>query len=284
MSLAIPPDCRNNGAWRRKQTARITSTQREPHRQPDQRAAEDFFGAASIAQRAQQKGKEEAYQAVAEIEGHTLERKYRRAPVRFDQGVQIIREEKTDGDHRRAKREGEDHAPPPPAQRQTRQCRQGNDREPGEISCGRTPLHHASRDRRNEEAERSKSRPEQTVTGGRQIDQSEVRAGERQEQSDHRVEQHAGQNHEERERHVCNPRSRGQYRLDRGFLRRLRLVVGRQTAARRFSIWFPHAEGDQERERGRDEVKINWKTQRYALREYAGNPSVLAIEFINPGS
>ena len=242
----------------------------EPYRQPDQRAAEDFFGAASIAQRAQQEGKEEAYQAVAEIEGNTLERKYRRAPVRLDQGVQIIREEKTDGDHGRPKREGEHYAPPPPAQRQTRQCRQGNDREPDEVSCRRTPLHHASRDRRNEEAERSKPRPDQTVAGCRKIDQPEVRAGERQEQSDHRVEQHACQNHEERERHVRNPRSRSQHRLDRGFLRRLRLLVGRQVAARRFSAWLPHAEGDQERERGRDEVEINWKTQRYALRESPG--------------
>ena len=49
--------------------------QRKPNRQPDQRVAEGFFGAASIAQRAQQERKKQAYQAVAEIECNTLERK-----------------------------------------------------------------------------------------------------------------------------------------------------------------------------------------------------------------
>ena len=48
---------------------------RTVNRQPDQRAAEGFFGAASIAQRAQQERKKQAYQAVAEIECNTLERK-----------------------------------------------------------------------------------------------------------------------------------------------------------------------------------------------------------------
>jgi hypothetical protein len=257
--------------------------QREPHRQPDQRAAEDFFGAASIAQRAQQEGKEQTYQTVTEIECNTLERKYRRAPVRLDQGVQIIREEKADGDHGRAKREGEYHAPPPPAQRQSCKGRQGNDREPDEVSCWRAPLHHTSRDRRDKEAERSKRRPDQTVTGCRQIDQPEVRAGERQEQSDHRVEQHACKNHEERERHVRNPHSRGQHRLDRCFLRRLRSVICRRGAARRFSALLPHTEGDKERERGRDEVEINWKTQRTALRESAGASECASDGVHKPG-
>ncbi len=244
--------------------------QRQPHRQPDQRAAEDFFGAASIAQRAQQEGKEQAYQAVAEIECNTLERKYRRAPVRLDQGVQIIRKEKADDDYGCAKREGEYHAPPPPAQRQSRKGRQGNDREPDEVSCWRASLHHAPRDRRHKKAERPKPRPDHPVTGCRQIDQPEVRAGKRQEQSDHGVEQHACKNHEERERYVRNPRSRGQHRPDRCFLRRLRSVICRRGAVDRLSAWLPHTEGDNERERGRDEVEINWKTQRRALRESAG--------------
>ena len=157
-----------------------------------------------------------------------------------------------------------------PAQRQSRQGRQGHDREPGEVSCGRTSLHHPSRDRRDEEAECSKSGPDQTVTGCRQIDQPEVRAGEGQEQSDDRVEQQAGQNHEERERRVRNPPASGQHRLDCGFLARPWLGIRRRGVGRRFAVWLPHAEGDHERERRRDEVEKNWKTERRALRESAG--------------
>ena len=244
--------------------------QREHHWQPDERAAEGFFAAAPVAQGAQQEGKEQAYQAVAQVECNTLEREHRRAPVRLDEGVQIIREEKPDSDHGRAEREGEYHAPPPRAQRQSRKGRQGNGREPGEVSRCRAPLRHASRDRRDKEAERSKPGPDQTVTGCRQIDQPEIRAGERQEQSDHGVEQHACKNHEEGERRVRNPRACGQHRLDRGFLRRRRSVICYRGSARRFPAWLPHAERDNEREPGCDEVKINWETQRRALRESAG--------------
>ena len=102
----LPQHCRIPPEKQRQHYER----QRKPNRQPDQRAAEGFFGAASIAQRAQQERKKQAYRAVAEIECNTLERKYRRAPVRLDQGVQIIREEKADGDHGRAEQEGEYHA------------------------------------------------------------------------------------------------------------------------------------------------------------------------------
>jgi len=46
--------------------------QRQPHRQPDQRAAEGSFGAAPVPQGAQHEGKEQAYEAVAEVEGDAL--------------------------------------------------------------------------------------------------------------------------------------------------------------------------------------------------------------------
>jgi polar amino acid transport system substrate-binding protein len=244
--------------------------QHEPHRQPDQRAAEGFFGAAAIAQGTEQKGKEETDQTVTEIEGHALERKYRCPPARFDQGVQIEGEEKADGNDRRAQREGEDHPPPGPAQRQPRQGGQGQDRDPGEISCGRTLLHHPSRNRRDEEAECSESGPDQTVTGCRQIDEPEVRAREGQEQSDDRVEQQAGQNHEERERRVRNPPAGVQDRLDRSFLARLRSGIRRRGVGCRFAVWLPHAERDHEGERCRDQVEKDWKTEGHALRESAG--------------
>jgi polar amino acid transport system substrate-binding protein len=244
--------------------------EREPERQPDQGTAEDFFGTPSIAQSAQQKGKEQTDQTVAEIECDPFERKDRGASVRLDQGVQIVREKKADRDHGCAKREDEYYASPPPAQRQSCQGRQGNDRNPEEISRRRAPLDHAPRDRRDEEAERAEHRPDQTVTGSGQIDQPEVRAGERQKQSGHRVEQQAGQNHEERERHVCNPRSRSQYCLDRGFLRNRRSVTCRQVGGCRFSAWLPHTEGDHERDRGCDQIEINRKTQCRALGQPAG--------------
>jgi hypothetical protein len=64
--------------------------QREPNGEPDQRAAEDLFGAASVTQGPQQESKKQAYQAVAEIECDAFERKDCRAPMRFDEGVQII--------------------------------------------------------------------------------------------------------------------------------------------------------------------------------------------------
>jgi len=67
----LPQHCRIPPEKQRQHYER----QRKPNRQPDQRAAEGFFGAASIAQRAQQERKKQAYQAVAEIECNTLERK-----------------------------------------------------------------------------------------------------------------------------------------------------------------------------------------------------------------
>ncbi|HEY6767816.1 MAG TPA: hypothetical protein VI386_23935 [Candidatus Sulfotelmatobacter sp.] len=91
--------------------------QREPNGQPDQRAAEDLFGAPSITQGPEQEGKKQAYQAVAEIECNTFERKdCPPAPVRFEKGVQIIREEKANRDHGGTKRESEYHTPPAPVQ------------------------------------------------------------------------------------------------------------------------------------------------------------------------
>jgi Ion channel len=158
-----------------------------------------------------------------------------------------------------------------PHQRQSKKGRQRNNRHPAEVFCWRAPLHHPPRDRRDKEAERSERRPDQTVTGGRQIDQPEVRARERQEQSDHRVEEHACKNHEECERRVGNPRSRSQHSLDRGFLRRLRSVICDRGVTGRLPVWLPHTEGDNERERGRDEVKINWKTQSRALGRGIGS-------------
>jgi polar amino acid transport system substrate-binding protein len=247
-------------------------SQHEPYRQPDQRAAEGFFGAAAIAQGAQQKGKEETDQAVTEIEGHALERKYRCPPTGFDQGVQVVGEEKADGDDRCAQREGEDHPPPGPAQRQSRQGRQGQDRDPGEVSCRRTSLHHPPRNRRDEEAECSKSGPDQTVTGSRQIDDPEVRAGESQEQSNDRVEQQAGQNHEERERRVRNPPTGGQDRLDGAFLARPRWGIRCRGVESRLAVWLPHAEGDHESERRRNEIEKDWKTEGHALGESTRAP------------
>ena len=257
--------------------------QREPNGEPDQRAAEDLFGAASVTQGPQQEGKKQAYQAVAEIECNTFKRKHCSPPVRFDEGVQIIREEKANRDHRGTKREGEYHTPPPPTQRQSSKGRQSNNRDPDEVSCWRATPHHPLRDRRDKEAERSKRRPDQTVTGCRQVDQPEVRAREREEQSDHRVEEHACKNHEECERRVGNPRSRSQHSLDRGFLRRLRSVICARGVALGFPVWLPHTEGDNERERGRDEVKINWKTQSRALRESYGGSERAGDCIYKPG-
>ncbi len=245
-------------------------SQHQPHREPDQRAAEGFFGAAAVAQGAKQKGKEEADQAVTEIEGHALERKYRCPTARFDEGVQIVGEEKANGDDQRAQSEGEGHPPPGRAQRQSCQGRKGQDRDPCEVSCGRASLHHLPRNRRDEEAECSESGPDQSVTGCRQINKPEVRAGESQEQSNDRVEQQAGQNHEERERRARNPPAGGQDRLDGGFLARPRWGRRRRGVERRFAGWFPHAEGDHESERRRHEVEKNWKTEGHALRESAG--------------
>ena len=244
--------------------------QHQPHRQPHQRAAEGFFGAAAVAQGAQKKGKEETDQAVTEIEGHALEREYRCPPARFDQGVQIVGEEKADRDDQGAQGEGEDYPPPGPAQRQPRQGRQGQGRDPGEVSCRGTTLHHPSRNRRDEEAECSEPGPDQTVTGCRKIDEPEVRAGEGQEQSDDRVEQQAGQDHEKRERRVRNPPASGQDRLDGGFLARPWLGIRPRGVGCRSALWLPHAESDHEGERRRDEVEKDWKTEGRALRESAG--------------
>ena len=55
----LPQHCRIPPEKQRQHYER----QRKPNRQPDQRAAEGFFGAASIAQRAQQERKKQAYQA-----------------------------------------------------------------------------------------------------------------------------------------------------------------------------------------------------------------------------
>jgi polar amino acid transport system substrate-binding protein len=257
--------------------------QHKPHRQPNQRAAEGFFGAAAITQGAQQKGKEKADEAVTKIEGHALEGKDRCSPVRFDQGIQIKREKKTDGDYRCAQREGEEHAPPPPAQRQAREGGQGDDRDPDKVSSRRTPLHHPSCDRRDEEAECSEPGPDQTVTGRRQIDEPEVRAGEGQKQPDYRVEQEAGQNYEERQRHTRNPLSSCQHRLDRSFSGGLRSVIRGRGLGRRFAVWLPHADGDQEGERRRDQVEKNWKTERHALREARGAVESASDRVHEPG-
>jgi polar amino acid transport system substrate-binding protein len=240
----------------------------QPDRQPDQRAAKGFFGVPTVAQSAEQKGKKQADQAVTEIEGHTFERKDRCPSARFDQGVQIVREEKADRDDGRAQREGEEHAPPPPAQCQSCEGGQGNNRDPDEVSCGRTPLHHAARERRDEEAESSQPGPDQTVTGCRQINEPEVRAGEGQEQSDDRVEQQAGQNNKECERHLGNPLTGGQHRLERGFLGRPRSGIRRQGVGRRFAVWLAHADRDHEGEHRRDEVEKNGKTERRALVKF----------------
>ena len=244
--------------------------ERQPDRQPDQRAAEGFFGGSPVPQGAQHEGEEQAYQAVAEVEGQALEREYRRAPARLDQGVQIIGEDKPEGDDGRAEREREYHAPPPPAQRQSRKGRQGHDRQQGEVSRCRAPLHHAPRHRRDNETECPKPGPDQTVTGCRQINQPEIRAGERKEQPDYGVEQQACKNHEKRKRRVRDPRARGQHKADRVFLARQRPVIYHRGTACRFPALLPQAEGNNEREHGRDEVEINWKTKRRALRESAG--------------
>jgi polar amino acid transport system substrate-binding protein len=243
--------------------------QRQSHWQPDQRSAESFFSAASVAQGSQHQGKEQADKSVAEVEGNTLEREHCGAPARLDQGVQIIGKDEPDGDHGRAEREGEYDAPPSPAQHQTCQGRQGDDREPGEVSRCRALLHHAPRDRRNNETERTKPRPDQAITGCREIDQPEIRAGEGQEESGYRVEQQACQNDEECKRCMRNPSPRTQHHLDRAFFRRRRPVIGRRDAWRPFPAWLSHAEGGHEGEGGRDKIKINWKTQRGALGESA---------------
>src|SRR5271165_6519996 len=46
--------------------------QREPHGKPDQRAAEDLFGTASVTQGPQQERKKQAYLTIAEIEGKLI--------------------------------------------------------------------------------------------------------------------------------------------------------------------------------------------------------------------
>src|SRR3984957_1118842 len=244
--------------------------QGEPHGQPDQRSAERFFGAAPVAQGAQEKSKEQADEAVAEIESNTLEREYGRSPARLDQGVEIIGEKKADGGHGCAEREGEYHAPPSPAQGQSCQSRQGNNREPEEIPTGRTVLHHALRDGGDKETKRSKASPDQTVTGGREIDQPKIRTGEGQKQSDRGIEQQAGENDEECQRRVDDPFPRGEHPLE-GSLRNWRgFIAGGRDAGNRFPTLLPHAEGDNQREDGGDQVEINWETERGALGESAG--------------
>jgi polar amino acid transport system substrate-binding protein len=244
--------------------------QGQPYWQPDQRATERFFGVASVAQGAQEKSKEQADEAVAEVKCHTLEREDRGTSARLHQSVEIIREKKADGGHGGTERESEYHAPPSPAQCQSRESRQGNNREPEEIPSWRTSLDHAPRDRRNKETERSEAGPDQTVTGGREFDQPEIRAGEGQKQSDRGIEQEAGQNHEECQRRVQDPLSRGQHPLERSLLSGRGSVVGHRDFGERFPTFFPHTEGDDERKNGGDQVEINWKTQRGVLRESAG--------------
>jgi polar amino acid transport system substrate-binding protein len=240
-------------------------SQRKPKRQPEQCAAEGLFGRAPVAQGAQQEGEKQADKSIAEIEGNAFERKHCGASMRFDQGVQIIGEEKANRDHRGTKRKGEYHAPPSPAQRHSYERRHCDNRYPTEISCRRASADHPSRNRRDHEAERSKCRPDQTVTGCWQINQPEVRAREGQEEPGHRVEEQTGKNDEERDRSMRNPASCGQYPFERGFLRRLRWAICVRDVARRFLVWLPHTEGDNERQNGRDEVKVNWKTQRRGL-------------------
>ena len=244
--------------------------QGKPDRQPDERAAEGFFGAAPVPQGAQHHGKEQADEAVAEVERDALERKHRRAATRFGQSIQIIREDKPDGDHGRAEREGEHDTPPPPAQRKPGQGSQSNDCEPGEVSQWRDPLYHAARDRRDEKAKCTEPRPDQTVTRCRQIDQAEIRTGEGQEQPGHGVQQQSRKNHEECKRHPGDPQSGVQHRPDRGFPGGQGAIIGLGNDTREFTAWLPHAEGDKESERGSNEVEKNWKAQRGALGESEG--------------
>ena len=75
----------------------------------------------------------------------------------------------------------------------------------------------------------------------------------------------------------------GQDSLDRGFLPRPRSVICDRGVARRFAVWLPHAEGDHERERGRDEVEKNWKTEGRALRESDGGSERAGDRVHEPG-
>jgi polar amino acid transport system substrate-binding protein len=258
-------------------------SQRKPKRQPDQCAAKGLFGRAAVAQGAQQEGKKQADESIAEIEGNAFERKDRGASMRFDQGVQIIGEEKANRNHGGAKRKGEHHAPPSPAQRHSYEGGHCDNRHPGEVSSRRASVNHPAGERRDHEAERSKCRPDQTVAGCWQIDQPEVRARERQEQSGHRVEEQTGKNHEEGDRSMRNPGSCGQHPLERGFLLRLKPAICVRDAARRFSVWLPHTEGDNKCQDGRDEVKINWKTQRRALGKGDGESERASNRVDKPG-
>jgi polar amino acid transport system substrate-binding protein len=243
--------------------------QNEPHRQPNQCPAEGFFGTASVPQGTQNQGEEQTHETVTKVECDALERKYCRAPARFDQGVEIIGEDETDGDYGGAQWERKYYAPPSPAERQSDQTYQDDDRQPGKISQWRDPLHHTSGDWRDHETERSEPRPDQTITRCRQIDEPEIGAREGQEQPGYGVEQQARKNHEERERRANDPPTGGENRLDRGFLARRRRVTCGRSDALGFPVWLPHAEGEKERERGRDKVEINWKAERYALGESA---------------
>jgi polar amino acid transport system substrate-binding protein len=258
-------------------------SQRKPKRQPDQCAAKGLFRRASVAQGAQQEGKKQADESIAEIEGDAFERKDGGASMGFDQGVQIIGEEKTNRDHRGAKRKGEHHAPPSPTQRHSYEGSHCDNRYPAEVSCRRAAVDHPAGERRDHEAERSKCGPDQTVTGCWQIDQAEVRAREGQEQSGHRVEEQTGKNDEERDRNMRNPGSRGQYPLERGFLLRLRPAICVRDAARRFPVWLPHTEGDKKCQDGRDKVKINWKTQRRTLGKGDGESERASKRVDKPG-
>jgi polar amino acid transport system substrate-binding protein len=245
-------------------------SQRQPERQPEQCAAEGLFGGATVTQGTQQEGKKQADESIAEIEGNAFERKNGGASMRFDQGVQVIGEEKTNRDHGGAKWKGEHHAPPSPAQRQSDQGCHCNYRYPTEIPSRRAPVDHPAGNRRDHEAERSKCRPDQTVTGCWQIDQPEVRAREGQEEPGDRVEEQTGKNDEERDRRMRDPGSCGQYPLERGFLRQLWLSIGLWDVTRRFPARLPHTYGGTECQNGRDEIKINWKTQRRALGKGGG--------------
>ena len=244
-------------------------SQNEPDRQPNQRSAEGLFGTAPIPQGPQNQGEQQAHETVTKVECDALEREYGRAPARFDQSVEIIGEDETDGHHGGAQREGKYYAPPSPAEGQSDQAYQDDGRQAGKISQGRDPLHHPAGDWRDHETECAEPRPDQTITRCRKIDEPEIRAREGQEQPSYGVEQQARKNHEERERRANDPESGGKNRLDRAFLARRRRVTGGRADGLGFPLWLPHSKCEKERQRGRDKVEINWKAEGYVLGESA---------------
>src|SRR6202035_5592167 len=135
--------------------------QNEPDWQPNQCSAEGLFGTAPVPQGPQNQGEEQTDKTVTKVECDALEREYGRAPARFDQGIEIIGEDETDGDHGGAEREGKYYAPPSPTEGQSDQAYQDDGRQAGEISQGRDPLHHPAGHGRDNETERAEPRSDQ---------------------------------------------------------------------------------------------------------------------------